>query len=265
MAFNLFNSIRVKTPKRHAFDLSHDVKMSCDLYKLVPILCEEVVPGDTWKVNTEILMRFAPLVSPVMHRLNVYTHFFFVPKRLVWDGWKDYITGGEHRPGKKDANEPPAYPRLEVLGKYVDSGLLDKGSLADYLGFPVGDANIRAKDIYNCSVNDSTKPTKSTVTLDALPFRAYNLIWNEYYRDQNLQDPIDIHQEISGVHDGLAPLCSLLFRAWEKDYFTSALPWPQAGDDVMLPLHGNAISHTVIEKDVVLADTVRTSVPLLRL
>lgn len=76
MAFNLFNSIRVKTPKRHAFDLSHDVKMSCDLYKLVPILCEEVVPGDTWKVNTEILMRFAPLVSPVMHRLNVYTHFF---------------------------------------------------------------------------------------------------------------------------------------------------------------------------------------------
>lgn len=259
MAFNLFNSIRVKTPKRHAFDLSHDVKMSCDLYKLVPILCEEVVPGDTWKVNTEILMRFAPLVSPVMHRLNVYTHFFFVPKRLLWDGWKDYITGGEYRPGKKDPNEAPAYPRLEVLGKYVDSGLLDKGSLADYLGFPVGDSVTKAKDIYNCSVNDSTKPTKSTVTLDALPFRAYNLIWNEYYRDQNLQDPIDIHQEISGVHDGFAPLCSLLFRAWEKDYFTSALPWPQAGDDVLLPLHGNATANTVIEKDVVLADTVRTN------
>lgn len=259
MAFNLFNTIRVKTPKRHAFDLSHDVKMSCDLYKLVPILCEEVVPGDTWKVNTEILMRFAPLVSPVMHRLNVYTHFFFVPKRLLWDGWKDYITGGEYRPGKKDPNEAPAYPRLEVLGKYVDSGLLDKGSLADYLGFPVGDSVTKAKDIYNCSVNDGSKPTISTVTLDALPFRAYNLIWNEYYRDQNLQDPIDIHQEISGVHDGLAPLCRLLFRAWEKDYFTSALPWPQAGDDVLLPLHGNATSHTVLEKDVVIADTVRTS------
>lgn len=259
MAFNLFNSIRVKTPKRHAFDLSHDVKMSCDLYKLVPILCEEVVPGDTWKVNTEILMRFAPLVSPVMHRLNVYTHFFFVPKRLLWDGWKDYITGGEYRPGKKDANEAPAYPRLEVHGEHIRAGVLNKGSLADYLGFPVGDSNFSAADIYNCSVDDPHKPATSTVTLDALPFRAYNLIWNEYYRDQSLQDPIDIHQEISGVHDDLAPLCHLLFRAWEKDYFTSALPWPQAGDDVMLPLHGNATANTVLEKDTVLVDTVRTS------
>lgn len=240
MAFNLFNSIRVKTPKRHAFDLSHDVKMSCDLYKLVPILCEEVVPGDTWKVNTEILMRFAPLVSPVMHRLNVYTHFFFVPKRILWDGWKDYITGGEYRPGKKDPNESPAYPRLEVNGTLATKQYLSKGSLADYLGFPVGDSLKPATEIYDCSLTGSSAPYISSVTLDALPFRAYNLIWNEYYRDQNLQDPIDIHQETSGVYDGLGELGSLLFRAWEKDYFTSALPWPQAGEDVTLPMHGEA-------------------------
>lgn len=258
MAFNLFNSIRVKTPKRHAFDLSHDLKMSCDLYKLVPILCEEVVPGDTWKVNTEILMRFAPLVSPVMHRLNVYTHFFFVPKRILWDGWKDYITGGEYRPGKKDPNDVPAYPRLEVNGMYATKQYLQKGSLADYLGFPVGDALRPATEIYDCSLTGSDSSFKSTVTLDALPFRAYNLIWNEYYRDQNLQDPIDIHQETNGVYDGLGELGSLLFRAWEKDYFTSALPWPQAGDDVMLPLHGNATSLSRIERDSILVDTVRT-------
>lgn len=259
MAFNLFNSIRVKTPKRHAFDLSHDVKMSCDLYKLVPILCEEVVPGDTWKVNTEILMRFAPLTSPVMHRLNVYTHFFFVPKRILWDGWKDYITGGEYRPGKKDPNESPAYPRLVVNGKYTSRGLLSKGSLADYLGFAVGDANLNPDDVYNCSIDNSSKPVISSVTLDALPFRAYNLIWNEYYRDQNLQDPIDIHQEISGDYDGLGELGWLLFRAWEKDYFTSALPWPQAGEDVMLPMHGDATARSVITKDTIIADTVRTN------
>lgn len=262
MAFNLFNSIRVKTPKRHAFDLSHDLKMSCDLYKLVPILCEEVVPGDTWKVNTEILMRFAPLVSPVMHRLNVYTHFFFVPKRILWDGWKDYITGGEYRPGKKDPNDVPSYPRLEVNGMYATKQYLQKGSLADYLGFPVGDAFRPATEIYDCSLTGSESPFKSTVTLDALPFRAYNLIWNEYYRDQNLQDPIDIHQETSGVYDGLGELGSLLFRAWEKDYFTSALPWPQAGDDVLLPMHGSAISNTVIEKGTILADTVRSGLTI---
>lgn len=260
MAFNLFNSIRVRTPKRHAFDLSHDVKMSCDLYKLVPILCEEVVPGDTWKVNTEILMRFAPLTSPVMHRLNVFTHFFFVPKRLVWDGWKDYITGGEYRPGKKEPNKAPAYPRLIVDGKLVDMGFLNKGSLADYLGFPVGDSTLPATNVYNCSINNSSKPTVSPVTLDALPFRAYNLIWNEYYRDQNLQDPIDINQEVSGVQDGLRQLGNLLFRAWEKDYFTSALPWPQAGEDVLLPIHGDATTETIIPKNTIVADTVRTPV-----
>lgn len=240
MAFNLFNTIRVKTPKRHAFDLSHDVKMSCDLYRLVPILCEEVVPGDTWKLNTEILMRFAPLSSPVMHRLNLYTHFFFVPKRILWDGWKDYITGGEYRPGKKDPNDAPAYPRLLVNGKYTGSGTLRKGSLADYLGFPVGDENKSADEIYHCSLDSSSHPIESSVTLDALPFRAYQLIWNEYYRDQNLEDPVDIQQEISGIYDGLRDIGRLHTRAWEKDYFTSALPWPQAGEDVLLPLHGTA-------------------------
>lgn len=238
MAFNLFNSIRVTKPKRHAFDLSHDVKLSCNLGNLIPIMCEDVVPGDTFKVTTEILMRFAPLVSPVMHSMNVYTHFFFVPKRLVWDGWKDFITGGEHRPSKKDPNDAPAYPIVyptEAFTKNPSNNLLGIGSLADYLGFPVGHDGDQSMKIYGITSSE-VQP------IDLLPFRAYHLIWNEYYRDQNLQDPVDIGTEYSGEVNAseAQALFSLHNRAWEKDYFTSALPWPQAGEDVLLPLHGDA-------------------------
>lgn len=266
MGFNLFNSIRVKPPKRHAFNLSHDVKLSMSMGDLVPILCEPVLPGDTWKLTTEMLMRFAPLTSPVMHRMNVYTHFFFVPCRLVWDGWKDFITGGEWRASKKNPNNAPAYPTLYFGGSQNDPSsatvqkIMDKfkvGTLADYLGFPVTTSQAEVEKMYGVGAGDDSE----TCEIDLLPFRAYQLIWDEYYRDQNLQDPIDIYTERSGRHYlnevGISPLLTMRKRAWEKDYFTSALPWPQAGDDIYLPLQGDAPVTILPHGGSVTATTVR--------
>ncbi len=229
---SLFDSIRVKKPKRSSFNLSHDVKLSCNMGTLVPVLCEPVVPGDTFKLNTEALIRFAPLQAPVMHRVNVYFHAFFVPNRLIWDNWREFITGGE------DGKSSPSYPRVQFNG--VPNALLrnnlSPGSLSDFLGFPTVKPDLSKPD---------DQIIKSDFSVDALPFRAYHLIWNEYYRDQNLSDPVDIMKDVDGSisfassnfnHD----LFRLHNRCWRKDYFTGALPWPQRGEDVYLPLQGDA-------------------------
>lgn len=205
--------------------------------ELVPIFCQDVVPGDTFKLNTEILARFAPLVAPVMHRINMYTHFFFVPKRLCWDDWKIFITGGE------SGEEAPSYPRIKFNSNRDTDQYFITGSLADYLGFPV-------KDSLSTSDGDNrfTGSGEYSFEIDALPFRAYNLIWNEYYRDQNLSDEVDIMKDSSGIVSiGTGPagvavrsLLNLRKRCWTKDYFTSALPFTQRGGEVSLPLYGDA-------------------------
>lgn len=233
MANGIFDSIKLGKGKRNSFDLSHEVKLSCNMGNLVPILCEPVLPDDTFKVDSEVMMRWAPMIAPLMHNVDVYVHYFFVPNRLVWDKWRDFITGGEN------GNDAPSYPRVRI-----DSGAtghLSPGGLADYLGFPVLD----------------DKDAGRTAHFDALPFRAYNLIWNEFYRDQNLQPEIDIMKDVSGIHEvrayeleygggtaqynkaqAIDRFFALNNRAWEKDYFTSALPWTQRGETVRLPLTG---------------------------
>lgn len=229
---SIFSSIRVRKPKRTAFDLSHEVKLTCDFGELVPFFCQDVIPGDTFKVSVETFVRFAPLIAPVMHRVNVFTHFFFVPYRLVWDEWREFITGGE------DGSAAPVFPRVSMSGVHGPSNDLGIGSLADYLGVPVG---------------NGTASTSSNLKINLLPFRAYQLIWNEYYRDQNLQDEIDFSLA-SGVFDGSGyngassnpnihgcrECLELRNRCWEKDYFTSALPFPQRfPSPVTVPVNGS--------------------------
>lgn len=225
--------------------------MTGEMGVLYPIFCQDVVPGDTFKLNSEVFCRLLPMIAPLMSRVRIYTHFFFVPKRLVWDGWQEFITGASQSNSRKDIDAfvPPSYPRWGVSNSAVDASTgklpipFESGDLADYLCFPVFDKNDQDTR-FSFFKNNGT----NGLLIDLLPFRAYQLIWNEYYRDENLQDEIDINSGESGYNlvdtptgkkvDYLRSLMTLRRRAWKKDYFTSALPFAQAGPDVELPLSG---------------------------
>lgn len=202
---NLFNSVRLTRPKTNVFDLSHDVKLSCNMGQLVPIMCTEAVPGDKFHLSCEALVRFAPLVAPVMHRMDVTMHYFFVPNRILWDGWEDFITGAG----------TPDFPTWQIQGGV----LADYSPLLDYLGVPDNAGML----------ND--------LTISALPMAAYQAIYNEYYRDENLVAEVD-YKLIDGLNNANTALKQLRKRAWEHDYFTSALPFAQKGGAVDLPIAG---------------------------
>jgi len=187
--------------QRNTFDLSHDRKLTCGMGKLVPIYLKEIVPGDYFKVDTSMVVRLTPLVAPIMHRVDVFTHYFFVPNRLIWTDWEKFITGG---PQGDDAS---VWPHRVV-------GDISAGHLLDYLGLPID-------------------TPASSLDISVLPVRAYNQIYNDWYRDQNLITEI-VNSKASGA-DATTSF-ELLTRAWESDYFTRALPWAQRGDAVTLPL-----------------------------
>ena len=221
---NIFKHVLARKPKRSTFNLSHMNSLTCNFGKLVPFLCEEVVPGDTWKVDSNVLVRFAPLVFPVMHDIRVTTHFFYVPFRLLWTNFEAFITGENEANG----DNPPVFPRLRVrVANEVDSEFFSTGSLADYLNYPTTDSN---------TYTDGLR-------VSSLPFRAYQLIYNEFYRDENLQAEVefsrDDHEVVPGT-DEYAELLTLRNRAWSKDYFTSALPWTQKGPQQMVPIDVDA-------------------------
>ncbi|QCQ85016.1 major capsid protein [Blackfly microvirus SF02] len=205
MSKNIFNSIQLKRPKSNVFDLTHDVKLSLNMGELVPIACFECVPGDKFKIGCESLLRFMPLISPVMHRFNVSMHYFFVPNRITWDGWEDWIS-----PTAPSGVSTRSFPTIT----YSEDG--NDAALGRYLGLP------------NLPIFDDRK-------LSALPLAAYQMIYNEYYRDQNLIDPVNF-KLVDGVNDLNTDLYILRKRAWQHDYFTSSLPWAQKGPSVDIPL-----------------------------
>ncbi|AXL14917.1 major capsid protein [Microviridae sp.] len=211
---NIFQSILVNKPKLNKFDLSHEKKLSLKMGKLYPMLLQEIIPGDRFRVSSEIMLRLAPMISPVMHRVHVYTHYFFVPNRLVWNEWEDFITGGE------EGDAEPAYPKI-VINNTTKSAFT-KGRVPDYMSIPTLDS----------------ADTIETAKISALPFRAYQLIYNEYFRDQNLQDKIPFDLGGGDITDqsDVETLTDLRDRAWEKDYFTSALPWAQRGGEATIPI-----------------------------
>lgn len=203
---SIFSHVQGTKPGRNTFDLSHDRKMSLQNGTLTPILALETVPGDKISMSTSQMLRFAPMVAPVMHRVNVYTHFFFVPNRILWSNWEKFITGGE------DGMDTTVFPTFNVT-----TAGLSVGSLADYLGIPAG-----------------TQLTSQQFS--ALPFIAYQKIYNEYYRDQNLIAKVT-DEAIDGDNNAnFGELSTLRIRAWQHDYFTSALPWTQKGPIATIPL-----------------------------
>ena len=204
---NIFNTVQVTRPKNNAFDLSHDVKFSGNMGNLIPVMCTEAVPGDKFHISCETLIRMAAMVSPIMHRVDATIHYFFVPNRLVWPNWEDFITNTPD-----DEGNLPAFPIVGINSEFYSE-------LCDYLGLPTPPAD----PLYAEQVS-------------AIPFAAYQKIYNEYYRDQNLIDPVP-DELVDGFNPG-SDLLQLRKRAWEHDYFTAALPFAQKGASVNLPLAG---------------------------
>jgi len=209
---SLFTQTSNAKPRKNKFNLSHERKLTGNMASLIPIYTQEIIPGDRFKVSSEIMLRLAPLVSPIMHRVHVHTHFFYVRNSIVWDNWQKFITGGE------DGLDASVLPKININD--AQASLCQKGSLYDYFGLPIppSDGSITA-----------------STDLNALPYRAYQMIFNEYYRDQNLQEKVDFSTGDDAQTD-FAKLLQLRTRNWEKDYYTSALPWAQKGDPVTAPI-----------------------------
>lgn len=194
--------------KRHKHSLSHHRLLSMDMGNIVPISCVEVMMGDVWRGSSSALLRVSPLIAPVMHPVHCKIHHWFVPSRLVWDGWEDFITGGPDGEG----GSAGVYP---TITGHATNGFALK-SLPDYMGIPTA---------------------VPSLNISALPIRAYNLIYNENYRDQDLVAPIAV--PTSSGADTTSPIV-LQRAAWEKDYFSDARPWPQKGPNITLPLGSEA-------------------------
>lgn len=212
-----FDWVQGIKPKLNKFDLSHENKLTFNMGKLVPILCQEVLPGDSWRVNSQILLRMQALIAPVMHRVDVWTHYFFVPNRLVWDEWEDFITGGE------DGLADPIHPYFDLAQvQEYDPTQLDTSTLVDYLGLQ-GAAQV-------------VFPADTHFEVNALPIRAYNLIVDQWYRDQNYSPTwlFDGWKASGNTYTNTQrqAFFTLRDRAWEHDYFTSALPFSQRGQEV---------------------------------
>ncbi len=163
--------VRGINPRKNKFNLSHEHKLTMKMGEIVPIFVQEVVPSDSFRVNTQSLVKFSPLLSPTFNAIDLKIDYFFVPYRLLWDEWKDFITGGSQ------GDELPSHPRFSLDSTKVKE-FLKVGSLADYLGLPVYDDNL----------TNYSDIGADTIELSALPFRAYQLIYSEYFRDQNFEE-----------------------------------------------------------------------------
>lgn len=219
---------------RSTFDRSSSLKTSFNVGDLVPFYLDEVLPGDTFKIKTSKVVRLQTLLTPMMDNIYLDTYYFFVPNRLTWNHWKEF--NGEN-------TESAWIPQTEYEVPQITApeGGWNVGTIADYFGLPTGVAGL---------------------SVSALPFRAYSLIVNEWFRDQNLQDPLVIPLDdatVEGVNTGtfvtdVAKGGMPFICAKYHDYFTSALPAPQKGPDVTIPVsagsslpvvgNGNALALT---------------------
>lgn len=205
---------------RSTFDRNSSVKTSFNVGDIVPFYVDEVLPGDTFDIDTSKVIRMPSLLTPIMDNLYLDTYYFFVPNRIVWQHWKELM--GEN-------NESAWIPttEYEVPQITAPSGGWSIGTIADYMGVPTG---------------------VSGLSVNALPFRAYALICNEWFRDENLCDPLNIpltDATVAGVNTGTfvtdVAKGGLPYKAAKyRDYFTSCLPAPQKSADVTIPVSGGA-------------------------
>lgn len=222
--------------RRSTFDRSHSLKTSFNVGDIVPFFLDEVLPGDTFNVDTSKVVRLQTLLTPVMDNIYLDTYFFFVPNRLTWSHWKQF--NGENT---ESAWIPQTEYEIPQITAPADAGW-SVGTIADYLGVPTGVPNL---------------------SVSALPFRAYALVMNEWFRDENLSDPLVVPVDdatVAGVNTGTfvtdVAKGGLPYKAAKyHDYFTSCLPSPQKGPDVLIPV-AEAANYPVVA----LSDPVPASV-----
>lgn len=199
------NSRILRNAKLNKFDLSHTYTSTGDMGYLMPVACIEVLPNDWFRIRDEFLARFLATLAPVMHIFDIELRWWFTPTRLVFNKWTDFITGGP------DGNDASVLPFITAPKEGFAVG-----SLMNRLGAPHSVPNIK---------------------VSAMPARVYNLIYNEFYRNEWLQDPVALSLE-QGADTTTS--VNLLRACWERDYFTQAQPSPQKGPDVSLSLGGTA-------------------------
>ena len=218
---SVFSSVLGNKVGRSVFDLSHVKRFTCDMGQLIPVYFDECVPGDTRKIGMQCVTRFQPLVAPILDSVDLTVHYFFVPTRLLMDkeeDWNTFLTGGKD--GKDESVSLPAW-RFAGVGAsgsnvkpFSNDKVTGKYSLWDYFGLPLASSGVTYENL------------QSFNNVNGFAQRAYNLVWNEFYRDENLCDEVLIYNN------------TVLYRSWKKDYFTSALPWQQRGTAPALPLIG---------------------------
>lgn len=228
--FKGFDTVQLNRPKKSTFDLTHDKRMTMIAGRLTPILCMECVPSDKFRGSSEILMRLAPLLAPIYDQIQLYVHYFFVPNRLLWEEWETMITGGRLGVGV-DPVEAPIPPYIDIgshLSSYEED--FNLGTLSDYLGVP------------QFLTLDPDPADWEGKRIDVMPYAGYQMIWEEYYKDRNFTPDYDNGYTLplpSGEFTGVA--AHNMVNGWKQrhyrpDYFTSALPFTQRGDEVLMPV-----------------------------
>ncbi len=229
---------------RSTFDRSSSVKTSFNAGDIVPFFLEEVLPGDTFNVKSSKVVRMQTLLTPMMDNVYLDTYYFFVPNRLVWKHWKEF--NGENT---ESAWIPETTYEVPQITSPTGTGWA-VGTIADYFGIPTG--------VPNLSVN-------------ALPFRGYALIMNEWFRDENLSDPLVVPDDdatVAGVNTGtfvsdVAKGGKPYIAAKYHDYFTSCLPSPQKGPDVTIPVGGSTNYPVMAMVDNVPGYNKSTAIPMI--